>query len=143
MDPRTRGDAAEAVVLAALAEAGLAVWLPWSRSGPCDLLVESPAGRVVRVQVKCGRYRDGCVLSNSRSTDHGSGRRSYLGVVDVIAVHVPELRKQFVVPVELVQGFEVRLRVDPTRNGQVRRVRHARDHRLEDWARALLEERAA
>lgn len=138
MNTRQRGDAAEAAVLSALTAAGLAVWLPWSQFGACDLMVETPGGQLVRVQVKCGRLRGRCVLANCRSTDHGAGRQSYVGLVDVLAIHVPELRAQFVVPVDEAQGFEVRLRLEATRNGQARRVRYAQDYSLEAWAAALV-----
>ncbi len=137
MNTRQLGDAAEAAVLSALTDAGLAVWLPWSQFGPCDLMVETPRGAIVRVQVKSGRLRDGCVVSNCRSTDHGSGRQSYVGLVDVLAIHVPALRQQFVLPITEAQGFEVRLRREPTRNNQSLRVRYADDYRLEEWAQAL------
>lgn len=134
MTTRQRGDAAEAAILAGLTRAGLAVWTPWSSFGPCDLMVESPVGRVLRVQVKHGRVRDGCVIAKSRGTDHGRGRQTYIGVVDVLAIHAAELNTSYVVPVDLAPGFEIRLRLTPTRNGQRKRVIHAGDHLLEDWA---------
>ena len=137
MDTRAVGDAAEAAILNAFTQAGLLVWMPWSRFGPSDLMVETPDD-LFRVQVKSGRVRRGCVLANARSTDHGQGRRSYDGLIDIIAVHVPEIDRQFVVPVEQC-NFEIRLRLTPTLNSQAAGVRWAADHRLEDWAaRALL-----
>jgi len=133
MDTRSRGDIAEAAVLHALTRGGLAVWTPWSRFGACDLMVENNVGRIARVQVKSGRVREECVVSNCRSTDHGSGRKTYVGHVDFLVIHVPELEEQFVVPIEEACGFEVRLRLQPTRNNQRLRVRYARDYRLADW----------
>lgn len=133
MDTRSRGDTAEAAVLHALTRRGVAVWIPWSRFGACDLLAESRRGHIARLQVKSGRLRDGCVVSNCRSTDHGSGRKTYIGQVDVLAIHVPEPDEQFVVPVAEACGFEVRLRLTATRNNQRLRVRYARDYLLAAW----------
>jgi len=134
IDTRARGDEAEAAVLHAFTRHGLRVWLPWSRFGACDLLVEGAHGAFVRVQVKSGRVRDRCVIANTRSTDHGSGRLSYLGHVDVLAIHVAELNEQFVVPISEACGFDIRLRLSPTRNNQRARVRFARDYLLAEWA---------
>lgn len=134
MTTRQRGDAAEAAVLATCSAAELAVWLPWSQSGPCDLIVDSRTGALVRVQVKHGRVRDSCVVANCRTTDHGSGRRSCAGLVDLLAIHVPVLGDQLVVPIEIARAFEMRLRLAPTRNNQRRGVHYASDHRLQDWA---------
>jgi len=127
-------------VLHAFTSNGLTAWLPWSRFGACDLLIENRFGRIARVQVKSGRVREGCVISNSRSTDHGSGRKSYVGHVDILAMHAPELGEQFVVPVREAAGFEVRLRLTPTRNNQRLRVRFARDYRLADWVARFADE---
>ena len=137
MDTRAVGDVAEAAVLHAFARVGLSVWLPWSRFGCADLIVENGAGRIVRVQVKSGRVRDGCVVANGRSTDHGSGRRSYLGRVEVVAVHVPALEQQFVVPVEEIPGYDIRLRLVEPLNNQRVGVRFAADFLLDDWAQGF------
>jgi hypothetical protein len=137
MDTRLRGDEAEAAVLHALVRQGLTVWLPWSRSGASDLLIENPAGSMVKAQVKSGRVREGCVIANCRSTDHGGGRLTYAGRADVIMVHAAELAAQFVVPVDQAMGFFIRLRLEPPRNHQRSGVRFAHEHRLEDWVRAF------
>lgn len=86
-DTRQRGDLAEAAVLHAFTEAGLLVSTPFGRFGPYDLIIDLPGGRLVKVQVKSGRVREGCVLFNSCSTDHGRGREVYVGRADVFAVH--------------------------------------------------------
>lgn len=134
MDTRARGDEAEAAALHAFTRHGLHVWLPWSRFGAYDLLVESGTGAFVRAQVKSGRVRDACVIANTRSTDHGSGRRSYLGRADILVIHAGAIDEQFVVPVTEACGFDIRLRLQPARNNQRVGVRHARDYRLADWA---------
>jgi len=138
MDTRARGDIAEAAVLLALEERRIRVWRPWGTSGPCDLLAEAPDGRLLRLQVKCARVRDGCLIANARSTDHGRGRRSYTGLVDAIAIHAPDLSQQFVVPIGEAQGYEIRLRYQPARNRQEVGVRLAADYRLADWVERVL-----
>jgi hypothetical protein len=128
-----QGNTAEAAVLHALSAAGLHVLLPFGGGLPFDLAAVLPSGEIVRIQVKAGRVRHGCVEFNSASTDHGRGQLHYRGRADVIAVHVPELNQTFMVPVDdcpISRGF---LRLEPTRNNQQRRVRRAEHYSLEAW----------
>ncbi|WP_146175476.1 group I intron-associated PD-(D/E)XK endonuclease [Paraconexibacter algicola] len=133
MDTRTAGDVAEAAVLHALTAAGLVVLTPFGRFGPYDLVVETAPGTFVRVQVKSGRIRNGCVEFNCCGTDHGRGVGSYAGRADVFAVHVHATGEQFVVPVAQARATRMYLRLTHPANNQVRGVRFARDHRLQDW----------
>ena len=137
----TRGDVTEAAVLAAFVRLELVVLLPWRQDLPYDLAVDR-GDRIIKVQCKSGRVRDGCVLFNSASTDHGRGRIDYRGRADVLAVWCPTVDEVFVVPVEEAAGYVTSLRLEPARNNQVRRIRMAADHTVDRWA-AALEVRAA
>ena len=131
-----QGNAAEAAVLHALARAGLPALLPFGNGLPFDLAAVLPNGRIVRIQVKAGRVRHGCVEFNSASTDHGAGQRDYRGRADFIAVSVPALEQVFMVPVEdcpISRGY---LRLEPPKNNQQRRVRRAERYSFEVWAAA-------
>ena len=133
-----RGNAAEAAVLAALAEADIPVLLPFGDGLSFDLAaVVPPDGKIVRIHVKSGRVRNGCVIFNTRSTDHGAGQRSYTGRADVIAVHVPDSHGLFVISVEECPLPQAALRLRDTRNNQRLRVRFAEDHTLEAWLSRL------
>jgi hypothetical protein len=134
----TRGDIAEAAVLAALVKLGLDVLMPFRQDGPYDLLVHLPGERFVRVQCKAGRERDGCVVFNSAGTDHGRGRLDYRGRADVFGVFCPSLDRVFIVPVEEAAGFMTTLRLHPSRNNQRRRVRDAESFAVERWVQRRL-----
>lgn len=136
MDTRAIGDVAEAAVLHALTAAGLPVLVPFGRFGPYDLVADVPDG-FVRIQVKSGRLRSGCVEFNCRSTDHGRGPASYAGRADVFGVHVAALGAQFVVPVADARASKMYLRVTPPANNQQRGVRLAADHTLDAWVAGL------
>ena len=86
-------------MLHALTAAGLLVLVPFGRFGPYDLVAETAPGDFVRIQVKSGRMRGGCVEFNCRGTDHGAGSGCYAGRADVFAVHVHGTGEQFIVPV--------------------------------------------
>jgi PD-(D/E)XK endonuclease len=135
-----RGNAAEAAVLAALARADILVLIPFGDGAAFDLAaVVPPDGEVIRIQVKSGRIRNGCVEFNACSTDHGSGRQTYVGRADVIAVHVDDPAALFVVPVEACPTSKGYLRLEEPRNNQRRRVRLAADYEFERWVRALFD----
>jgi hypothetical protein len=125
------GAIAEAAVRLALLEHGLRVLVPVADVEPYDLVVHTPGDRFVRMQVKHGRVRGGCVVSNACSTDHGRGRQSYAGRADVLAVYAAELRRTWIVPVEHAPRYAVSLRFEPARNNQVTGTRPAGDFTLE------------
>jgi hypothetical protein len=132
-----RGNAAEAAVLQALTAAGLHVLIPFGSGLPFDLAAVLAGGKVIRVQVKAGRVRKGCVEFNSASTDHGSGQQDYRGRADIIAVYVPSLDEVFVIPVDDCPTSRGYLRLKATRNNQRRRVRRANDYTFDRWAASL------
>ncbi len=133
-----RGNAAEAAVLAALVRTGITALVPFGQGLAFDLAaVVPPDGAMIRIQVKAGRLRKGCVEFNTCSTDHGSGRRLYTGRAEVIAVRVTDPERLFMVPVEMCPTSKGYLRLDQPRNNQRRRIRLAADYEFESWVRAL------
>jgi PD-(D/E)XK nuclease superfamily protein len=132
-----RGNAAEAAVLQVLTAVGIQVLVPFGDGLPFDLGGVAPDGRVLRVQVKSGRVRNGCVEFNSSSTDHGRGQRDYRGRADVIAVHVASLTTVFMVPVDDCPSSRGYLRLDAARNNQSRGVRPAARYSVEAWVESL------
>lgn len=137
METIHRGNAAEAAVLHKLIAAGFGVLLPFGGGCAFDLgAVPIPDGDLLRIQVKSGRTRGDCVVFNTCSTDHGSGRRNYEGRADVIAVHAPERDEVFMVPVGDCPSFQGALRLRPTRNNQQRGIRYAADYEFGKWVEA-------
>jgi hypothetical protein len=136
-----RGNAAEAAVLLALERADIPVMIPFGQGHGFDLgAVIPPDGAVLRIQVKSGRVRNGCVRFNTCSTDHGRGRQVYRGRADFIAVHCPQPDQVFMVPVDDdCPSYLGLLRLDPPRNNQRRRIRFAADYEFEGWVHALFE----
>ncbi|HVW18998.1 MAG TPA: group I intron-associated PD-(D/E)XK endonuclease [Solirubrobacteraceae bacterium] len=132
----------ETTILAALVELGYDVLVPWGFNRRYDYVID--LGReVIRAQCKTGRLRDGLVLfptMSVRVNTQGAHRRSYRGEVDVFLVHCPQTKGTYVVPVVASGPQTGQLRVSPTRNGQAKRIRWARDHLIAEGsvARALL-----
>jgi len=132
MDTIKRGNATEAAVLAAFVEAGWQVWTPFGEGASFDLLA-SWQDQFLRIQCKSGRVRQGCLLFNSSSTDHGKGHESYVGRADVFGVSAPGLKGIYVIPVGSVARFEGRLRLEPAANSQRKKIRPAEAYAFERW----------
>jgi hypothetical protein len=141
MGTAARGNAAEASVLNGLVRLGFDVYVPFGSGHPFDLAVYLPCQRFLRVQCKRAWPQKGCLVFNSHSTDHGRGERSYIGLADLFGVYYPPHDEVFLVPVESVAPFEGRLRLEPPRNNQRKRIRFAADfeigRRTEEKLRAL------
>ena len=75
---------------------------------------------------------------NSRTTDHGKGRRPYDGLADAFGVYAPWEAQVYLVPVREVTTYVLSLRTEPPLNNQRRRVRFAADYRIDRWSDARL-----
>lgn len=128
------GNTGEAKVLAALVERGFDVLVPFGEGQPYDLVIHLGGNEFLRVQCKTAWPRQGCILFNSASTDHGRGALSYVGLADIFGVYFPPHKSVYLVPIEAVARFEGRLRLEPTRNNQRRRIRQAADFEIDRWS---------
>jgi hypothetical protein len=133
MGSATRGNAAEAAVLNALIRRGWDVFVPFGSGHPFDLALYVSGAGFLRVQCKRAWSLRGCVVFNAYSTDHGRGAGSYAGVADLFGVYFPPTDQVFLTPIEAVAKTEGRLRFEPTRNQQRKRIRLAADFEIETW----------
>ena len=127
-------------MLAALVERGLDVLVPFGEGQPYDLVIHLGEGEFCRVQCKTAWPRQGCIVFNSASTDHGRGAQSYVGLADIFGVYFPPSESVYLVPIDAVARFEGRLRFEPTRNNQRRRIRLAADFEIDQWTAESLRE---
>jgi hypothetical protein len=137
----SKGNISESKVLAAYSEAGFLVALPFGSGAPYDVMVDL-GHRVLKIQVKTGRLRNGCVLfPTQRLVGHrGIQRRKYRpDEFDLFAVYCPDNKEIYVLPLlsELTEG---RLRTCETRNKQKQHVRWAEEFSFENHLRELRKE---
>ena len=132
METAARGNAAEGAVLNAFVQRGFGVLVPFGGGQPYDLVVELGSA-LLRVQCKRAWPSGGCLVFNSRGTDHGNGRRSYRGLADIFGVYFPRTDGVYLVPIEEVADSKGWLRVEATRNNQKRGVRFAADFEIDRW----------
>ena len=127
--PKDVGDRATLAIMSVLREAGYSISVPLGENTRYDLIADD-GERLLRVQCKSGRLRDGAVRFPTCSTyvHHRNpliARRDYTGEIDSFAVHCPETACVYLVPIEDVLARTWgSLRVEPARNGQRKHVRH-------------------
>lgn len=85
----------------ALLRRGYSVSVPQSSNERYDLIVD--VGRLLRVQVKTGRLRNGAVTFSTRSVrvnSRGAHWRDYHGEIDYFFVYCPDTDGVYAVPIE-------------------------------------------
>lgn len=128
------------MVLSALVRRGYEVSMPFGDGQPYDLLVDLGGRDFMRVQCKRAWPVRGCMVFNCRSTDHGRGPQPYVGLADIFGVYFPPTSTVYLVPLDAVAAFEGRLRLEPARNNQRRRIRLAADFEIDRWTPESLRE---
>jgi hypothetical protein len=69
--------------------------------------------------------------SYAHHSNPASAARDYLGQVEFFAVYCPETSGVCLIPIEdIASRWTGALRVEPARNGQRRRIRHAYDYEI-------------
>jgi len=129
----TSGNEGEAAVLSALIRRDFEVVVPFGDGHPYDLGIRLEGTTMLRVQCKTAWPLRGCLVFNCLATDHGRGARSYAGLADLFGVYFPADRSVYLVPIDGVASSEGRLRLEPARNNQKRRIRLAADFEIDRW----------
>jgi hypothetical protein len=133
--PKTVGDRTTLAVMAALQDAGFALYVPFGENTRVDIVIDD-GHRLWRVQCKTGRLRLGAIRFNTCSiyAHHPNPkvvRRDYLGQIDYWGVHCPETCGVYLIPIaDAPLRKTAYLRVEPSRNNQRRRIRLASDYQI-------------
>jgi PD-(D/E)XK endonuclease len=125
----TVGTRTEGMVLAALLKARRRVLLPFGGGARYDLAYDAE-GVLVRVQCKTATLRNGAVVFNTRSLSREGKSIPYDGDADFFGVYCPGTGEVYLVPVGVVAKGKGSLRVEPTKNNQVKGVLFAKDYLL-------------
>ena len=127
------GEPSEAIILAELVKRGHRVLVPYGTNHRYDLVIDAGT-RFLRAQCKTGRLRQGVIKFNTASTRVNT-RRAYTepydsDQIDLFLVYCSETDRVYAVDVDEATLSQGALRVDPTANGQAKRIRWAADHEL-------------
>jgi hypothetical protein len=133
--PKDIGDRSMLAVMLALREAGYAVSVPFGENTRYDLLIDDGT-RISRIQCKSGQLVSGVVRFKTASTyaHHRTPpqvRRDYRGQIDYFGVYCRANSGVYLIAIdEVTTTCEARLRVEPARNNQRRRIRSATAYEL-------------
>jgi PD-(D/E)XK nuclease superfamily protein len=131
------GAESEAVIAAALIQAGYTVLTPNGYMHRYDLVIEDAEGKFWRVQCKTAwlskdgatlRFNGYSLLMKGQKGRSESKRMNYANDVDYFAVYSPDTRKVYLLPITHVKNTENCLRLIPTGNNQEKNVRWAADY---------------
>jgi hypothetical protein len=134
MHPKEVGDRSTLAAMLGLKAAGYALLVPFGENTRYDLVIDD--GALWRVQCKTGRLRNGGITFAVTSCyghhrNPATARRTYQGQVDYFAIYCPETAGVYLVPIgDLPAQASARLRVEPPRNGQRKRIRYACDYEI-------------
>ena len=126
MHKKRKGSVAELAVAARLMNEGWNVLMPYGENTRYDLVAER-AGRFVKIQVKYCTPKDGTLRVNCQSSNNWSVLPYTAKEIDAIAVYDPIGGSAYFVPVTDMRKGAMKLRIDPTKNGQRAKVRFAKD----------------
>ena len=117
MNSKLKGNKAESVVLSLFIQNNIPVLIPFGDNEKYDLVIDLK-GDLKSVQVKSGRYVNGCIIADSR---HRIGAKrlkyeTYGGKVDFIAIWCEELNKTYLISILESNKTGMCLRIEPPKN---------------------------
>src|SRR5258706_12423111 len=133
------GAESEAVIAAALIQAGYTVLTPNGYMHRYDLVIEDAEGKFWRVQCKTAWLsKDHSTLQFAGASIHYKHayerkelvRKHYRDDVEYFAVYSPDLQKTYLIPITDVGDTMNALRLVPTKNNQAKHVRWAAEYEL-------------
>lgn len=134
MNKNLKGGSSEARVAHEFMELGIAVSRPMS-DVPYDLLADL-GDEILRVQVKTGWVKDGCIDFNTSAVYKGEKQYYEEGDIDGYAVYSKDTDKVYWVDYEDAPASHMRLRVEG--EGCPYQTNWASDYLLEDVMRATV-----
>lgn len=135
MNNKTKGELSEAKALYEFQKAGIPVALPWGDNQRYDMIAEFN-GKLNRIQVKTANEEEnGSIKCYCRSsTNHTTNKNlsDYIGQVDYFVFYNQTRDLIALVPIEEVGDKKIiNLRIEPTKNGQVKGIRFFSDYSFE------------
>lgn len=118
--------------MAALANAGYEILIPYGENSRYDAVIEASDRTLSRVQIKTGRLARGVIEFRGYSSHThrgGVSTRTYVGEVEFFGVYCPQVDRCFLVPASEVVTHGS-LRVEATLNGQSKGIKWAEDYAL-------------
>jgi PD-(D/E)XK endonuclease len=135
LDAKRKGHISESAIITKFLQCGYMVLTPYGGSERYDLVIEDAERQFWRVQCKSAWIDNGETVLKFDTANHnviGVKRdwRHYREQCDYFAVYSEELNKVYLVPVDEVGTTRAHLRLEPSKNGQEKNVRWAKNYEL-------------
>lgn len=132
MHPKTKGTISEQFIIAHILSLGYGVSVPVGDNLRYDLIVDDGIS-LHRVQSRTGRYQNGCVIAETFSSRLNSKfmykKKFNKTDIDYFAIYYENT--VYVIPIsEVADTTVVTLRIEPTKSGQEKGIRWAKDYLL-------------
>lgn len=131
---KRKGDISEQKAITKLLELGVEVYTPVGENTRADLIYQK-SDELVRVQVKTGRKKNGCVVFNcakihSNSTEHR--RSSYQGDVEEFIIYHRDNDQLYIVSIDELPETEMRFRIEESESpyASYHNVNWGKDYKL-------------
>lgn len=87
-----------------------------------------------QIQIKTGRIRNGIIVFPTCSSYYhrGGKHKNYRGQIDFFGVYCPDNDKVYLISIGDVGKISASLRIEETKNKQVKNVRWAKDYEIEN-----------
>ena len=133
---KDKGDLGVAMVIADCAKHGIHACLPISEHLPFDLIIVDQEGQLAKIQVKYITKRNDGTLPISMRNSYLNKDGPYAVLTnrelfDAYAVYCPDTEEVYYVhncEIPKNQRSTFRIRIDPSKNNQVERIRYAKDY---------------
>lgn len=133
MDSHRKGEFTEATVIAELKRRSIPVSLPFGDNERYDMVLETPTGALVRVQVKTGWLTNGTIGFHTK-TQHtnstGNTYKKYQDDIDYFIVYCHDLESLYLISEDEFEDA-ITLRVEQPKI-ENRRIRWASDYEFDD-----------
>jgi len=123
---KDKGSIAEMAVATKLMKLGWTVLHPLSENNRYDLVAER-GNEFKRIQVKYVTPKNGGLPVNCRSSNNWSVKRYSPKEVDIIAAYDSRDENIYFIPSSIFNASTIKLRLEPTKNGQRQKIRHAKE----------------
>lgn len=136
---KATGERSEAIILAKLVDIGYRVLIPDGDNLRYDLLIEDIDERFWRIQCKTGwiapngasiHFLTASSYAHTRTGQAGQRLKDYQGQIDFFAVHCPQTKGTYLVPIDHIEGTYGRLYLTQTANNGKREIRWAKDYEI-------------
>lgn len=131
MNTKRKGNKAEAVILSEFVKRGFPTMLPFGDNEKYDIVVEIN-GEFKSIQIKHGRYDNGCVKASVKHRADKDNSTTYIGKVDYIAIWCEEVNECYLLNLKtFLNKGEAILRIEPPKNNSsISTVVWAKDYEL-------------